>query len=93
MLLGRFRGRGLGHEFFAAREGHAVALGFSETAFCAVERPAEHPMRLEGYWQLNEFWHKRGYVRDPRLVATVGWKQVDAPAEDENTLTFWRRRG
>jgi len=93
VLLGPFRGRGLGHEFFAAREGHAAALGFSETAFCAVDRPADHPLRPEGYWVLNEFWQKRGYIREPGLVARVGWKQVDGPGEVENTLTFWRRRG
>ncbi|MFY8123764.1 MAG: GNAT family N-acetyltransferase, partial [Silanimonas sp.] len=36
VLLPEYRGRGLGHAFFDAREAHAAALGrFDWTAFCA----------------------------------------------------------
>jgi len=40
------RGRGIGVEFFRAREAHARALGgFEWTAFCAGERPRHHSRR------------------------------------------------
>lgn len=46
VLLPAFRGQGIGHAFFQAREAHARALGgFALTAFCAVDRAADDPRR------------------------------------------------
>ncbi|MBO6758774.1 MAG: GNAT family N-acetyltransferase [Roseibium sp.] len=55
-----YRGRGIGHGFFEAREAHARALGYQRAAFCAVLRPATHPARAAGYRPLDPFWTKRG---------------------------------
>ena len=45
VLLPEYRGQGAGHGFFEHREAHARALGFKKSAFCGVQRPADHPMR------------------------------------------------
>ena len=50
VLLKEFRGLGIGVRFFEARESYASRLGrFSHTAFCAVERPENHPRRPSDY--------------------------------------------
>lgn len=86
-----FRGQGLGHRFFDAREAHAAALGFATTAFCAVRRPADHPLRPADYRPLDGFWARRGYVQHPELVARFAWKDLGDSAETKKELVFWLR--
>jgi GNAT superfamily N-acetyltransferase len=87
-----WRGRGLGHRFFDAREAHARGLGFERTCFCAVERTPDHPLRPADYRPHDVFWGKRGYLRRPELRARFAWRQVDSPASDvANELVFWTR--
>ena len=45
VLLPEFRGSGVGHRFFDERERVANEQGYAITTFCAVVRPADHPMR------------------------------------------------
>jgi len=91
VLLPEYRGRGLGHRFFDARETHAAGLGFSITAFCAVDRPADHPRRPSKYRPLDGFWQRRGYRRVPELQARFGWKEIGQDQETDHRLTFWLR--
>ena len=83
-----YRGQGIGHRFFDEREAHAAELGFRTTAFCAVERPDDHPLKPAGYHSNDTFWAKRGYVIRPDLRARLFWKQVDSLGGMENVLTF-----
>ena len=92
VLLPGYRGRGIGHAFFDAREDHARALGRSYCAFCGVIRPEDHPLRPEGYRPLDPFWRKRGYAPLPGAVAEFSWKDIDQPAETTHELQFWMRR-
>ncbi|MEM7076652.1 MAG: GNAT family N-acetyltransferase [Pseudomonadota bacterium] len=91
VLLTGYRGRGLGHAFFDAREAHARALGRSHVAFCGVVRPDTHPLRPAGYRPLDEFWRKRGYEQVAGAVAQFRWKDIDQPEETEHPLQFWMR--
>ena len=86
-----YRGRGLGVAFFAGREARAQALGYRHTTFCAVERPADHPLRPKDYVPLDAFWAKRGYTRRPELRASFAWQDVDQPGETEHPMVFWTR--
>lgn len=83
-----YRGQGIGHRFFDEREAHAIELGFTKTAFCAVERPEDHPLKPADYRTNDAFWTKRGYVIHPNLKARLFWRQVDSPDEKENVLVF-----
>ncbi|WP_137392387.1 GNAT family N-acetyltransferase [Rhodoligotrophos defluvii] len=86
-----YRGRGIGHMFFDGREAHARALGLPITMFCAVIRPADHPLRPAGYRPLDPFWRKRGYVELPGVVARLAWKDLNCEAETVKELQFWER--
>jgi GNAT superfamily N-acetyltransferase len=91
IVLPEWRGRGLGREFFARREEHARRLGMTGTAFCAVERPADHPLRPPGYRPLDGFWAARGYVKQPSMQASFPWKEITEESESVKTLTFWTK--
>ncbi|WP_347138085.1 GNAT family N-acetyltransferase [Paracoccus sp. SSK6] len=91
VLLPDYRGQGIGHAFFDAREAHARDLGLTYSAFCSVIRPADHPARPEGYRPLDDFWRKRGYQPLPGVIAHFSWKDLGDEAETEKPLQFWMR--
>lgn len=91
VLLPAYRGKGIGHRFFDLREEHARSLGAAVTAFCAVDRPADHPARPADYRPLDAFWRRRGYVHHPEWVARIKWREIGQKAETEKTLSFWVR--
>ncbi|MEC3862053.1 GNAT family N-acetyltransferase [Mesobacterium sp. TK19101] len=91
VLLPDYRGRGIGHRFFDLREAHARRLGRTHSAFCAVQRPVDHPLRPAGYAALDPFWRKRGYAPVPGVVAHFRWKDVDQGESTEKPLQFWMR--
>jgi GNAT superfamily N-acetyltransferase len=87
-----FRGRGIGVRFFEAREAHAKSFGAYTTAsFCAVNRPADHNLRPQGYIPLDAFWRARGYARRENLTCVMSWRDLNEAAETEKTLTFWTK--
>lgn len=88
----RYRGQGLGVAFFREREAHAARLGgFTHSCFCAVDRPADYPLRPHNYIPLDEFWKKRGYAKQPNLVARLSWQDIDQPTPTEKTLAYWMK--
>jgi len=91
VLLPEYRGQGLGHAFFDAREAHARALGRRYAAFCGVVRPADHPLRPVNYQPLDPFWRKRGYRKLDGVVARYRWKDLDQPGETDHPMQFWLR--
>lgn len=92
ILLPEYRGQGIGKEFFARREAHARQHGFKLSTFCAVDRPADHPLRPAGYRPLDEFWRGQGYAKHPELQATFVWKEIGEETESPKTLTFWVKK-
>lgn len=94
VLRPEYRGQGIGVRFFEEREAHARELGgFDWYAFCAVVRPADHPLRPAGYEPLDRFWQKRGYAKHPELGAMYTWKDIDQGAETSKRLEFWLKSG
>lgn len=91
VLLPEYRGRGIGHRFFDLREQRAGKLGLPLTAFCAVDRPPDHPKRPDDYRPLDGFWTSRGYVKRAGLRAEFDWKEIGAGVESRHSLTFWLR--
>lgn len=92
VLLREYRGRGLGHRFFDAREAHARALGrFGWTAFCAVDREPDDPRRPAGHRDNDAFWRGRGYAKQDGMCCTLAWKEIGVGAQAPHTLSFWLR--
>jgi GNAT superfamily N-acetyltransferase len=91
VLLPAYRGQGLGVAFFAAREAQARALGLPHTTFCAVQRPADHPLRPPGAKGLEAFWANRGYTPRPELMCRMAWRDIGDADETEKPLMFWTR--
>lgn len=91
VLLPEYRGHGIGHAFFDARESHARDLGHRYCAFCSVIRPLDHPARPPAYQPLDGFWRKRGYAPLQGVVAQFSWKDLGDTVETEKPLQFWMR--
>ncbi len=92
VLLKAYRGHGLGVKFFEAREAHARSFNTYKTAaFCAVQRPDDHPLRPPGFVPLDAFWTKRGYTKQPQLQCKMSWLDLNETAETEKPLIFWTK--
>lgn len=90
VLQKNYRGLGLGKRFFEERERHARTVGkFDYLAFCAVDRPANHPRRPLDYRPLNSFWQQQGFVFHPELHTTFIWKECDENQESPKPMSFW----
>ncbi|NIJ36238.1 GNAT superfamily N-acetyltransferase [Sphingopyxis panaciterrae] len=91
VLLGGYRGQGVGHAFFDHREAQARAHGASHAAFCSVIRAADHPERPAGYRPLDAFWRGRGYAPLEDVTAWFDWKTVGGTGEERHQLQYWTR--
>ncbi|HEX8107743.1 MAG TPA: GNAT family N-acetyltransferase [Kofleriaceae bacterium] len=84
-----YRGRGLGSRFFEERERRARELGFAIATFCAVERPADHPLRPPGYQPPGALWRRHGFERRSDIVGTFSWRDVGETEETAKPMVFW----
>ncbi|MBF9043712.1 GNAT family N-acetyltransferase [Rhodobacterales bacterium HKCCE4037] len=89
VLLPDYRGRGLGHAFFDAREINAHNLNFTTTGFCSVIRPPDDPRRPADYRPLDAFWRKRGYAAVDGAVAHISWRDIGDTEETVKPLQVW----
>ena len=92
VLLSDYRGRGVGKVFFQERIKHVQnTSGIKHAAFCAVQRPTDHPLRPKGYQSLDGLWQSFGFQAVPGLTCSMSWKQIDESTESPKTLQFWMR--
>lgn len=91
ILLSNYRGLGLGHRFFDAREEYAASFGtFKTTCFCSVER-INHPAEPADYRPNDAFWIKRGYHKVSDLKATMEWPDIGQTISTPKTMIFWMK--
>jgi GNAT superfamily N-acetyltransferase len=91
VLLPSYRGHGLGHAFFDAREAAARAASASAACFCGVIRPADHPLKPSEARDLGPFWRKRGYAPVEGAIARYDWQDIDQAEETSHPMQFWHR--
>jgi hypothetical protein len=89
VLRASYRGHRIGHAFFDHREAAASKHGFDITAFCAVVRPDDHPLRPSDYVPHDAFWSKRGYVKREDIVTRFEWRDVGDADESDKPMVFW----
>ena len=92
IILQPYRGVGLGVKFFELREAHARELGLPVCAFCAVDRPAQHPARPAAYVPNDAFWTRRGYRKTPQIEASFEWPDIGDMASTAKPMSFWMKR-
>lgn len=92
VLLPAWRGRGIGHAFFDAREQAAQDHGTRGAAFASVIRPADHPARPADYRPLDAFWRARGYAPVDGLTVAMDWKEVGEDGSSAKALQVWMRQ-
>lgn len=92
VLLPEYRGRGIGHAFFDAREAKARALGRKYMVFCSVKRPDDHPMRPETFRTNDAFWRGRGYEPLPGVMSEFSWRDIGETEETRKKLQVWFRK-
>lgn len=61
-------------------------------AFCAVERPDDHPLRPADHVPLDGMWRALGYTHHPDVRMTYTWKDLDEAVASPKTLSFWFKR-
>lgn len=89
VLKPAYRSQGIYKIFFKERE-HAGRKGkYDIFAFCAVERPINHPLKPKSYKDLNLVWEHFGYKKHPEIVAYLPWKEINETEESNKPLIFW----
>jgi GNAT superfamily N-acetyltransferase len=91
VLLPAWRGQGIGVKFFEEREAAARSHGYAKAVFCAVVRPHDHPARPKDYVPLDAFWQKRGYEKQPGLIANFTWRDIGERHESDKPMVFWMK--
>ena len=89
VLLPEYRGHGLGHAFFDAREAAGRAENCRHAAFCSVIRPDDHPMKPERARAHDAFWRGRGYRPLDGVVAYFAWTDLGDEEKTRKPLQFW----
>ncbi len=84
-----YRGRGLGDAFFVEREVQARERGYRAAAFCAVERPVDHPARPADYRPPGGLWRRHGFERRPEMVGELSWRDLGDAEETAKPMVFW----
>jgi GNAT superfamily N-acetyltransferase len=89
-LLRAYRGRGIGHHFFDAREAQvAHHKKFKHICFCVPDCPENDPQKPKDYIPLHDFWRKRGYVQHPDMKCTLSWKGIGEAHSTEKQMNYW----
>ena len=90
ILLKQYRGRGIGHHFFDAREAHVHHHNkYRHICFCVPTLMEDEKARPADYVPLTDFWRKRGFVHHPELHCVMSWKNIDEAHPSEKTMSFW----
>lgn len=87
-LLKEYRGRGIGHHFFDAREAHVAHYKKYKHICFSVPNCPDHK-RPQECFPLDDFWRRRGYHHHPEMHCHLLWQDVEEGKPAERTLTYW----
>lgn len=88
LLLKQYRGRGMGHHLFDAREAHVFSLKeFKHICFCMPLGGSED--RPPDFVSLDEFYRRRGYIQHFELKYSTSKICVRKQAPTEQMGIFW----
>lgn len=58
-------------------------------AFCAVDRPPDHPRRPGNYQPPGALWRRHGFIRRPDIVGNFAWRDLGDADETTKPMVFW----
>jgi GNAT superfamily N-acetyltransferase len=92
VLLKTLRGQGIGKKFFELREEFALSIPTVKMlAFCAVDRPKDHPLCPTNYRALDPFWKAQGFSKRDDIITNFAWKDRDSEKETQKKMIFWTK--
>ncbi len=90
VLLKTYRGRGIGHHFFDAREAHVHSLKpYQSICFYFPDDIELDPTLPKDFVPLFDFWRKRGYIHHPELKCLIPWRKIAEAKPKERQCSFW----
>jgi len=90
VLLKAYRGRGIGHHFFDAREAHIIHYKkFKHICFCVPDGLETSPQKPKDFIPLHGFWRKRGYIQHPEMHCCLSWKTLGEAEPSEKKMVYW----
>lgn len=93
VLLNHYRGQGIGKKFFAEREAFARTLPFiNYLSFCAVVRPADHPLKPSDYEPLDSFWRNMGFEKNSWSPHSVRVERQGRRITNEKNMQYWVKK-
>jgi GNAT superfamily N-acetyltransferase len=93
LLLPEYRGHGVGHRFFDAREAHARSFGEYGVCHVLLGGAAGRSCGAAcGLPAARCVLDKRGYPEADGLTTSYAWKDVGDSDETEKTMQFWMKR-
>lgn len=91
-LLKHYRGRGIGHHFFDAREAHVAHFKkYKHICFCTPNCPESDSSRPKDFVSPVDFWRKRGYIHHPEMKCLLFWNTLEKAHPSEHQMSFWIR--
>lgn len=92
-LLKEYRGQGIGaHMYELFEEFVRNSKTYKEIALCEVVPPKADPRSTRDYFCLDNFWTKRGYVKNPAWVTQFSWQELDRNEESYHPMVFWIKK-
>ncbi|MCH9625957.1 MAG: hypothetical protein S4CHLAM123_11430 [Chlamydiales bacterium] len=92
VLKKAYRGQGLGHAFFDAREAFVKELGsYPRICFCSIIREPTDSRKPKEYWELGAFWRARGFAPLKGVICRFSWDEVGQKEKTEKELQFWAK--
>ncbi len=89
-LLKQYRGRGIGHHFFDARETHVAHFKkYQHICFCVPDDAPLENAKPKDYVPLHDFWRKRGYIHHPHMKCYLFWKKMGNAHPTGHQMSFW----
>ena len=90
LLLKPYKGRGIGHHFFDAREAHVTHFpSFKHICFCVPIHTDSETNKQQDFVPLHDFWRKRGYIHHPEMQTLVLRRKIGDKHPGESKMSFW----
>ncbi len=89
-LLKSYRGRGMGHHFFDAREAHVAGhKKYKHICICVPDISETDPNRPKDFVPLFDFWRKRGFIHHPEIKSMRSWQNIHEDHPTQHPMSIW----